>query len=96
MTCSPAVAPIQFEEAVGAIELDGLPPLYRNYVAAMVEQAAQLKGVSPPRWTQEVEPLEEPYFAATFRYLRPHLLRVSPVPFKRRNIFIDSGLGDRV
>ncbi len=28
--------------------------------------------------------------------LRLHLLRESPVPFKRRNIFIDSSIGDRV
>jgi len=25
-----------------------------------------------------------------------HLLRAAPVPFKRRNIFIDSSVGDRV
>jgi hypothetical protein len=45
---------------------------------------------------REVPPLEEPHFATTLEGLRLHLLQVSPVPFKRRNIFIDSSLGDRV
>jgi len=37
-----------------------------------------------------------PWFAVPFPSLRPYLLRVSPVAFKRRNIFIDSTVGDRV
>ena len=72
-------------------------PYLANYVAAMVEQAAHLKGVArPPRWTSDVAPLAHPVFAVSWMSLRAHLLLESPVPFRRRNIFIDSTIGDRV
>jgi hypothetical protein len=72
-------------------------PYLANYVAAMVEQAAHLRGrVRPPLWTSGVAPLAEPVFAAPWMGLRAHLLLESPVPFRRRNIFIDSTIGDRV
>jgi uncharacterized protein (DUF1778 family) len=77
-------------------DLSALGALDRNYVAAMVEHASSLKGVDPPGWAACVEPLAEPYFATTLRSLREHLLRSSPVAFKRRNIFIDASIGDRV
>lgn len=75
---------------------NALSPYWRNYVAAMVEQAAHRKGVSAPAWLQEIEPLEEPHFVAPLEGLRLHLLRSSPVPFRRRNIFVDAGVGERV
>lgn len=86
----------EFAEALDGAEVDGLSSLHQNYVAAMTELAAYRKGVAPPGWVAAVEPMETPYFAVPFRSLRPHLLRSSPVPFKRRNIFIDSTLGDRI
>jgi hypothetical protein len=73
-----------------------LDPLMQNYVAAMVEQAAAQRKRSAPAWTRNVVPLDEPWFATRLRGLRLHLLRASPVPFKRRNIFIDAGVGARV
>ncbi len=73
-----------------------LSPYWRNYVAAMVEQAAHQKKIPVPKWLSEIEPLTEPHFAAPLANLRLYLLRTSPVPFRRRNIFIDSGVGDRV
>lgn len=90
------LASAEFAQAVAEVALDGLSPALQNYVAAMVEQAAHVKNVTPPEWVREVAPLEEPYFATPFAALRPYLLRAAPVAFKRRNIFIDSGLGDRV
>jgi hypothetical protein len=90
------LAPSEFADAVADAELEKLSPLVANYVAAMVEQAANRMGVDPPVWTAEMEPLEKPYFAVPYRRLRPHLLRTSPVAFKRRNIFVDSSVGDRV
>lgn len=63
----------------------------------MVELAAHRREVPPPAWVRDVEPMEmEPRFATPLAGLRLHLLRASPVPFKRRNIFIDSSIGDRV
>ncbi len=91
-----ALAPVEFPDAVGGADLTGLSPFLRNYVAAMVEQACRLKGVASPAWTASVEPLDRPYFAAPLRGLRLHLLRASPVAFKRRNLFVDSSVGARV
>ncbi|MGB3562717.1 MAG: hypothetical protein WBH85_16115 [Thermoanaerobaculia bacterium] len=90
------LAPVEFGDAVEAAELEGLSTYLQNYVAAMVEQAAHQKDVEPPSWVREVEPLEEPHFAVPFAGLRAHLLRAAPVAFKRRNLFVDSSIGDRV
>jgi uncharacterized protein (DUF1778 family) len=86
----------ELRDAVMHAELDGLPVLVQNYVAAMVEHACHRKGVPPPAWTARIVPLEAPYFAVPLKSLRLHLLRASPVPFKRRNIFVDAAVGDRV
>jgi hypothetical protein len=86
----------EFSAAVEAAELSELGPFAANYVCALVEQAARLHDLPPPEWTKTVEPLSEPYFAASLVSLRPHLLRRSPVPFRRRQLFVDSSLGDRV
>jgi uncharacterized protein (DUF1778 family) len=84
-------------DAVEHADLTGLTPYLRNYVAAMVELAAHRRDVPPPVWVRDVEPMEmEPHFATPLAGLRLHLLRTAPVPFKRRNIFIDSSIGDRV
>lgn len=73
-----------------------LSPLWESYVAAMIEHAGAQKGISPPDWTREVPPLEEPFFGSSLPALRVHLMMHSPPPFHRRNIFIDSSVGDRV
>jgi uncharacterized protein (DUF1778 family) len=86
----------ELSEAVAHADAARLSPFLGNYVAAMVEQAAHLKRISPPPWTAGIEPLGCPYFAAPLARLRPHLLRASPVPFKRRNLFVDATIGDRV
>ena len=88
--------PLEFAEGVAALPVGRLSPHLANYVAAMVEQAAAQKGVSPPSWVRDVEPLEAPHFATDMPALRTHLLASSPVPFKRRNIFVDSTIGARV
>ncbi len=90
------LTPVEFGSALEVAELGDLSPYQQNYVAAMVEHAAHQKGIDPPEWTREVEPLEEPHFAVPFASLRPHLLGAAPVAFKRRNLFVDSSIGDRV
>jgi hypothetical protein len=91
------LTPGELGGAVEQADLTGLTPYLRNYVAAMVELAAHQRDVSPPAWVRDVEPLETiPHFATPLAALRLHLLRAAPVPFKRRNIFIDSSIGDRV
>ena len=92
-----SLTPAELGSAVEHADLAGLTPYLRNYVAAMVELAAHQRNVPPPAWVRDVEPLETtPHFATPLAGLRLHLLRAAPVPFKRRNIFIDSSIGDRV
>lgn len=86
----------ELHDATSDADLRGLAPLARNYVAAMVEHAASRTGTAPPSWVRDVEPLDDPYFAVPFPRLRPHLLRAAPVAFKRRNLFVDASVGDRV
>ena len=86
----------EFAAAVESVDLAELSLFAANYVCALVEQAAHQCKLPPPAWTKAVAPLSEPYFAAPLVSLRPHLLRASPVPFKRRQLFVDSSLGDRV
>ena len=66
-----------------------------NYVAAMIEYAAHDKEVRPPDWVAAVPPLTEPWFETPEQSLRLYLLTNSPPPFRRRNLFIDSSVGDR-
>lgn len=88
--------PDQFREAVADAPVGGLTPFFQNYLAAMVEQGARDKGVAPPGWTARVRPLDVPWFATELVSVRLHLLKESPVPFKRRNLFVDATVGDRV
>jgi uncharacterized protein (DUF1778 family) len=67
-----------------------------NYIAAMVELACHQKKISPPTWIQEAQGLSQPYFGSSLLSLRLYLMTHSPVPFKKRNIFIDSSVGDRL
>ena len=88
----------ELADAVAGVpsELHALGPYLQNYVTAMVEQACYLRKVVPPSWVRHIAPLEEPHFATPLRSLKLYLLRVAPVPFKRRNIFIDATIGARV
>ena len=73
-----------------------LAPFLANYVTAMVEYACAQHGLVPPAWTRTIAPLAEPVFGSTLMSLRLQLLTHSPAPFRRRNIFIDATVGDRV
>lgn len=88
--------PAHLRSAVDELDVTGLTLLLQNYVAAMVEQATDAGGLRAPAWTADVPRLSEPWFAVPFVSLRPHLLKESPVAFKRRNLFVDSSVGDRV
>ena len=88
--------PVEYSSTVREARLDGLSPYLRNYIAAMVEQAAYAKRVPAPAWTMTVAPLDAPHFVTPMKSLRTHLLLATPVPFKRRNIFIDASVGARV
>ena len=57
---------------------------------AEVEQEAGRRGVDPPAWTGGVEAMADPSFAWRLPSLQPHLMRVSPLAYKRRNVFVAS------
>ncbi len=67
-----------------------------NYIAAMIEYAAHFNKVAAPDWVADIRPLKKPRFASDLKSLRQHLLTHSPAPFRSRNIFIDSTVGNRV
>ena len=66
------------------------------YIAALVESACVRRRVQVPAWVLVTAPLAEPHFGTDLRSLRLHLLVESPAAFRRRNIFVDSAIGDRV
>ena len=86
----------ELNDAVAGTPEVVLSPFLANYVSAMVEAACEKSGIAVPAWTRRVAPLDEPAFGSTLESLRLHLLTNSPAPFRRRNIFIGSSLGDRV
>jgi hypothetical protein len=86
----------ELAEAVSEPPRARLEPYRANYLAAMVELACERAGVRAPAWTGSVHPLGQPVFGASLDSLRLHLLTHAPPPFRRRNIFIDASIGDRV
>jgi hypothetical protein len=90
-----ALTPGEMRDAVSAPPALALTPFLSNYVAAMVEYGCARCSIEVPQWTHSVLPPDEPAFGTALLGLRLHLLTNSPAPFRRRNIFIDSSLGDR-
>lgn len=86
----------EFTSAVEEAPQAKLSPYHLNYVAAMIEHAANLKNVCPPSWVFDIAPLAIPVFGTELQNLRLYLLTHSLIPFRRRNIFIDSSVGARV
>lgn len=86
----------ELRRAVAAAPEVTLPPFLANYVAAMIEAVCGMHSLPIPPWTEKVAPLAEPAFGSTLPSLRLYLLTHSPAPFRRRNIFIDSSIGERV
>ncbi|HUG36455.1 MAG TPA: hypothetical protein VML54_05860, partial [Candidatus Limnocylindrales bacterium] len=78
-----------FADALANPSLEPLSPVLRNQVAAMVEQAAYTRGIDPPEWVDGVPPMGRPHFGWPLSSLRPHQIRGTPVPFKKRGLFFD-------
>ena len=86
----------ELRDAVRARPAVALSEYCANYLAAMVELACVRREVELPAWVEAVDPLREPVFASSLQSLRLYLLTHTPPPFRRRNLFIDSSVGDRV
>ncbi len=87
---------VDFATAVEHLDPTGLSPFTANYLAALVEATAARLGEAAPPWTAAVAPLTTPWFGTELRRLREYLLVHAPVAFRRRNLFIDAAVGDRV
>jgi uncharacterized protein (DUF1778 family) len=86
----------ELRDAIAVQSLPALSPFVGNYIAAMVECICAKRAVAVPAWTRSIAPLPQPVFGSDLQSLRFHLLTHSPPPFRSRNIFIDSTVGDRV
>jgi hypothetical protein len=86
----------ELRDAVGTPPPPGLSAFLANYIAAMVEYACARRAVTVPNWTRSIAPLADPVFGSELLSLRLYLLTHSPPPFRARNIFIDSTLGDQI
>ena len=86
----------QLRDAVFVPPPANLTPYLKNYIAAMVELVCAKRAIAAPFWTRAIAPLAEPVFASSLEGLRLYLLTHSPPPFRRRNIFIDSSVGERI
>jgi len=86
----------ELREAIAESPAVTLTPYMSNTIAAMVELACASHAIAPPAWTRDIEPLAEPAFGSELQSVRLHLLKSSPAPFRRRNLFVDSSLGDRI
>lgn len=84
------LAPSELSLAVSDIDVTELAPTLQNQVAATVELITRSVGLEPPAWVGRIQPQRRPHFARDLPSLRPHQMRVTPVPFKRRNLFIDT------
>jgi AcrR family transcriptional regulator len=86
----------ELRDAIAAPLPSEMPRFLANYIAAMVEYACAKRGIAAPAWTRSIAPLADPVFGSELQSLRHYLLTRSPAPFRSRNIFIDSSVGDRV
>ncbi|PCI64572.1 MAG: hypothetical protein COB38_12570 [Gammaproteobacteria bacterium] len=67
-----------------------------NYITAMVEHRAMQLSEKTPNWCSEINSLKKPHFGSNLKCLKLYLLLNSPLAFRKRNIFIDSTVGQRV
>lgn len=67
------------------------------YLAAVAEYLCRETGLRPPKWTEKPEYfLAEPWFAGGLENLKAILLVESPVPFRRRNLFVSENAMTRI
>jgi hypothetical protein len=85
-----------FQRAVAEPPRAQLDPETLNHVAGAIELAAARRGVPAPVWVRSVPAQDQPSFGSTLSSLRLHLLTRSPVALRRRNLFMDASIDERV
>jgi hypothetical protein len=71
-----------------AAPAEGLTAELRALQAAVAETLATETGLPLPLWCDGVGTLPEPWFVAGMESLKASALVESPLPFRRRNIFV--------
>lgn len=81
------ISPAFWDGAVGIVP-DFLDPFSLAYVASTIEELSYIRGLSYPEWCTGIKALSEPYIGSDQETMNFYILVNSPVPFKRRNIFL--------
>lgn len=85
-----------FRRAVSEPPRARIDPATLNHLAGSIELAAARRGLEPPAWTATVPVPETPGFGSSLASVRLYLLTRSPVALRRRNLFMDASMDDRV
>lgn len=85
-----------FQRAVAQLPRARLDPETLNHLAGAIELAAQRRGQEPPAWTRTVVSAALPVFGSSLASLRGYLLTRAPVALRRRNLFVDASVDERV
>lgn len=88
--------PALFARAIASAPRARLGPETMNRLAGTLELAAFRRDQSSPYWTDQVAIPQEPVFGSALSSVRLHLLVRAPVALRRRNLFMDASMDDRV
>lgn len=70
---------------------------YAAYIAAVVEELCFTNNIDIPDWVFDKKySLKEPFFVGGLESLKAFLIVESPLPFRRRNIFVSENVLKRV
>ncbi|MGQ0560801.1 MAG: hypothetical protein ACT443_02890 [Gemmatimonadota bacterium] len=91
-----SLPPGAFQRAVSQAPRPKLDQGTLNHLAAAIELAAARRAQAPPAWTRQIPIPAAPEFGSTLFSLQLYLLTRSPVALRRRNLFMDASIDDRV
>ena len=85
-----------FERAVSHPPRAHIDDATLNHLAGAVELASERRGVAAPAWTRDVRVPDTPAFGSSLSSVRMYLLTRAPLALRRRNIFVDASIDERV
>jgi hypothetical protein len=90
--------PVKKQKMVEKFPFKGVTDIkHIAYIAAMVEELCFRNNMEIPGWVWDKKyQLKEPFFVGGLESLKAFLIAESPLPFRRRNIFVSSNVLQRV
>lgn len=85
-----------FARAVADAPRVSLTAARLSYLAAAIDRAAANRELESPEWARKAPVPLEPQVGSRLASVRLHLLTMGPVAFRRRNIFVDASIDERV